>query len=33
MKIHHLLAYLQVNDAAKAIEFYTSVSGRLRSFG
>ena len=27
MRIHHLLAYLQVNDAAKAIEFYTSVFG------
>ncbi len=27
MKIHHLLACLQVNDAAKAIEFYTSVFG------
>ena len=25
MKIHNLPAYLQVNDAAKAIEFYTSV--------
>ncbi len=27
MNIHHLLAYLQVNDAAKAIEFYTSAFG------
>ena len=27
MKIHQLLAYLQVNDAPRAIEFYTSVSG------
>ena len=27
MKIHHLLAYLQVNDAPRAIEFYTSVFG------
>ena len=27
MKIQHLLAYLQVNDAARAIEFYTSVFG------
>ncbi len=32
MKIHHLLAYLQVNDAAKAIEFYTSVFGATEKF-
>ena len=25
MKIHHLFPYLHVNDAARAIEFYTSV--------
>ena len=32
MKIHHLLAYLQVNDAVKAIEFYTSVFGATEKF-
>ena len=32
MKIHHLLAYLQVNDAARAIEFYTSVFGATEKF-
>ena len=32
MKIHHLLAYLQVNDAARAIEFYTSVFGAIEKF-
>ena len=32
MKIHHLLAYLQVNDAARAIEFYTSVFGTTEKF-
>ena len=32
MNIHHLRAYLQVNDAARAIEFYTSVFGAVENF-
>ena len=32
MKIHHLLACLQVNDDARAIEFYTSVFGAIEKF-
>ena len=32
IKIHHLLAYLQVNDTAKAIEFYPSVFGATEKF-
>ncbi len=32
MKIDHLFAYLQVNDAARAIEFYTSVFGATEKF-
>ena len=32
MKIHELFAYLHVQDAAKAIEFYTSVFGATEKF-
>ena len=32
MKIHRLLPYLQVNDATRAIEFYTSVFGATEKF-
>ena len=32
MKIHHLLAYLQVNDTVRAIEFYTFVFGATEKF-
>ena len=32
MKIHHLVAYLQVNNAARAIEFYKSVFGATEKF-
>ena len=32
MNIHHLLAYLQVNDAARAIESHTSVYGATEKF-
>ena len=32
MKIHELFAYLHVRDAAKAIEFYTTVLGATEKF-
>lgn len=32
MKIHELFAYLHVDDAAKAIEFYTTVLGAKEKF-
>ena len=32
MKIHHLYAYLHVEDAPKAIEFYTTVLGAKEKF-
>ena len=32
MKIHGLFAYLHVNDAARVIEFYTSVFGAAEKF-
>ena len=32
MKIHHVIAYLHVNDAARAIAFYSSVFGATENF-
>ncbi|MEK6323209.1 MAG: VOC family protein [Acidobacteriota bacterium] len=32
MKVHELFAYLHVNDAAKAIEFYTEAFGAHEKF-